>query len=285
MKKNSDPMILIHGGAGQRPNNKELDIKISQVLSDIINISYQELVQKRSSQKAVVKAISLLEDCPFFNAGKGSAIQEDGIIRLSSGLMDGQHLRFSGAVNVRGIKNPILIADYLQKERYRVLDSLGAKKFSLEKEIPRGNPYTDQSLQRLTHFLKKHDTVGAVAIDRHGRIFAGTSTGGMTGAFAGRVSDTPTIAGTYANQFAGISATGVGEEITDHAVCAAIATRIEDGMPLKKAVSKTILKAKKFKAEFGLIALSKEGEWSASMTTSSMSWAIKTTHFTKVSPR
>jgi L-asparaginase / beta-aspartyl-peptidase len=52
--------------------------------------------------------------------------------------------------------------------------------------------------------------VGAVAIDEHGNIAAGTSTGGITGKLTGRVGDAPLVGlGTYAdNLLGGISATG-----------------------------------------------------------------------------
>ena len=49
-----------------------------------------------------------------------------------------------------------------------------------------------------------------VALDLNGYISAGTSTGGVGGEIPGRVSDSPTVAGNYANEFAGVSATGIG---------------------------------------------------------------------------
>jgi beta-aspartyl-peptidase (threonine type) len=58
-------------------------------------------------------------------------------------------------------------------------------------------------------------TVGAVALDSHGRVAAATSTGGTQDKLAGRVGDTPVIgAGTYADDRIGAaSATGWGEGI------------------------------------------------------------------------
>ena len=90
----------------------------------------------------------------------------------------------------------------------------------------------------------KTGTVGVVALDRYGNIVAGTSTGGIGGEIPGRVSDSPTIAGNYANKFAGISATGIGEQIVNLGAAVKIATRVEDGMDLKSAVDKTIHDAK-----------------------------------------
>jgi L-asparaginase / beta-aspartyl-peptidase len=48
---------------------------------------------------------------------------------------------------------------------------------------------------------RSHGTTGAVALDRHGNIAAGTSTGGVQGKMPGRVGDSPIPgAGTYAHE-------------------------------------------------------------------------------------
>jgi beta-aspartyl-peptidase (threonine type) len=59
------------------------------------------------------------------------------------------------------------------------------------------------------------DTVGCVALDRAGRLAAGTSTGGTANKLPGRVGDSPLIGcGLYAdNQTGGCSTTGWGESI------------------------------------------------------------------------
>ena len=61
-------------------------------------------------------------------------------------------------------------------------------------------------------------TVGAVALDKHGNLTAGTSTGGMTAKRYGRIGDAPIIgAGTYAdNNSCAVSATGHGEHFIRH---------------------------------------------------------------------
>ena len=105
-----------------------------------------------------------------------------------------------------------------------------------------------------------HGTVGIVALDNKGRIVAGTSTGGIGNEIPGRVSDSPTVAGTYASSKAGVSCTGIGEQITQQAVAAKIVTRVEDGMSLYKAVSKTIMESDNFNYSFGLISLDANGQ-------------------------
>jgi len=65
------------------------------------------------------------------------------------------------------------------------------------------------------HRGHEQGTVGAVAIDRDGRLFAATSTGGTCCKLPGRVGDSPLIGcGCYADSEAGgVSCTGYGEAI------------------------------------------------------------------------
>jgi beta-aspartyl-peptidase (threonine type) len=67
---------------------------------------------------------------------------------------------------------------------------------------------------------RRFGTVGAVAVDTHGHLAAGTSTGGLTNKLPGRIGDSPVIgAGTYADDRAcGVSCTGTGEVFMRHAV-------------------------------------------------------------------
>jgi beta-aspartyl-peptidase (threonine type) len=73
-------------------------------------------------------------------------------------------------------------------------------------------------------------TVGAVALDAHGHVAAGTSTGGMTNKRYSRVGDSPIIgAGTYADERCGVSGTGWGEfylrAVVASDICARVAYR------------------------------------------------------------
>lgn len=279
------PILIIHGGAGPTLKDRSRHEQIHDALREIVETSYALLKKGKSARDAAVFAVKLLEDCPLFNAGKGSAIQSDGVIRMSAGLMDGRSLRFSGVVNVRGLKNPIASAVLLQNEKNRVLAGAGAKAFAAEHGLSLGSPYTARARRILQERLNNtRDTVGAVALDLRGRIAAATSTGGMSATYPERVSDTPTVAGNYANAFAGVSVTGVGEQIVDHAVAAAIVTRVEDGLSLPQAMKKTIVKARKFKADFGCIGISHRGEWCSDRTSPYMAWAVKTDESVQIEP-
>ena len=130
--------------------------------------------------------------------------------------------------------------------------------------------YNPETSERFTEFKKgfsgKHATVGAVALDRKGLIISGTSTGGIGFEIPGRVSDSPTVAGTYASKNVGVSCTGIGEQITQQAVAAKIVTRVDDGMRLGDSVVRTIKESSKFDYTFGLISLDYRGNFEVGKT-------------------
>jgi len=117
-------------------------------------------------------------------------------------------------------------------------------------------------------------TVGCVALDVFGNLAAATSTGGKGFEIPGRVSDSATTAGNYANAFAGISCTGVGEDIVSGAVASNTVTRVTDGMPLALAVEKTLSELKPFDGFAGVIGISSTGEIYHADTHPYMVWAL-----------
>jgi L-asparaginase len=73
------------------------------------------------------------------------------------------------------------------------------------------------------------------------------------------VSDSATVAGTYASALAGVSCTGRGEHIVNQAAAARIVTRVEDGLSLQEAVTRTIQEGNALQYAYGLISLDREG--------------------------
>ena len=105
----------------------------------------------------------------------------------------------------------------------------------------------------------KFGTVGAVALDAHGHLAAATSTGGKGFEIPGRISDSATVAGNYANSNCAVSLTGVGEDIVSGAVAAKIVTRVTDGFTLAEAFAKTFDELKPFDGFAGAIAIDANG--------------------------
>lgn len=255
--------LIIHGGFfSESATNQEMKKAKQHALSEVAQLAHNYL-ENHTAVETVVYAISLLEDNELFNAGLGSQIQSDGKVRLSASLMDGQTQRFSGVINIQEVRNPIQIAKELLGYEDRVLSGSGALAFARKQGFEAFNPIT---AQRQTEFEAKLDqqnrkgTVGCVALDSFGNIAAGTSTGGKGFEIPCRVSDSATVAGNFANSFAGISCTGVGEDIVNTALAAKIVTRVTDGFTLKEACDKSFLELSAFDGFAGVIGISGSGE-------------------------
>ena len=272
------PKLIIHGGAGALEGNIEKINHIRTSLEDICDKTYTHLCST-TSYDAVIYGIKLLEDDPLFNAGTGSKTQHDGQIRMSAALMDGSKTRFSGVINIQNVQNPILIAERLQNYDHTVLSGEMATKFAHELGFKAYNPLTVERLKESK--LNKGGatgTVGVVALDSSRKISVGTSTGGIGGEIPGRVSDSSTIAGTYANLFAGVSGTGIGEHIINSGVATKIVTRVEDGYSLKDAVSKSINEGKSKDYHFGAIGISSSGDIIVDKTKDTIYYAFSDGH-------
>jgi L-asparaginase len=269
------PLLLIHGGAGARAVNEERHPAYVESLTRILEQTWPLLARGGSAVTAVVRAVELLENDPLYNAGLGSKIQSDGRIRMSASLMDGGRLRFSGCVNVEGVKNPIRLAKLLQARHDRVLAGAGARQFAREAGLPFASPFTPDARAAFKRRQQgKSGTVGAVALDRKHHLAAATSTGGRGYEYPHRVSDSPTAAANFANRFGAVSATGVGEEIVEHAVAARICAFLESGLSLQAATRRVLVQARRSGAQFGWIAVDHHGEAQAVTATKTLIWAL-----------
>jgi L-asparaginase len=257
----AQPKIIIHGGFFSEAGTTDEIKKAKQdALADVVQKSYRYL-QDHTALQTVVYAVELLENCELFNAGTGSQIQRDGKIRMSASLMDGITQRFSGVINIEDVKNPIRVAEKLLPYEDRVLGGEGATQFARNNGVEYFSTETD--LRRKEYEAKlgasRLGTVGCVALDAAGNLAAATSTGGKGFEIPGRVSDSATVAGNFANSMCGVSCTGVGEDIVSGAVAIKIVTRVTDGMPLQQACEKTFAELKPYDGFAGAIVIDKAG--------------------------
>ena len=267
------PKLIIHGGAGSLEGEVSKEIDLRNSLNIICRKTYDKL-KETDALSAVIFGICELENDPLFNAGTGSRVQQDGQIRMSASIMDASTNTFSGVINIQNVKNPILVADKLQSEKHTVIAGDQATTFAHDKGFKKYDPLVKIRWEEHLRSVKgKTGTVGVVALDARGNIVAGTSTGGIGGEIPGRVSDTPTVSGNFANKFAGISATGIGEQIVNSGATLKIVTRVEDGLKLKDAVHKSIKEAKSLDYEFGIISIAYDGEICVDKTTDSIFYA------------
>lgn len=253
--------IIIHGGFfSESDQSHEVKIAKQNSLKSIAEKAF-EYMKSHSAEDTVVSAVSLLEDDELYNAGTGSQIQSDGKIRMSASLMNGETQKFSGVINLENVKNPITIAQVLMKEDDRVLGSMGAKLYANQNGFADFSTEIPQRRKEYEAKLKNggKGTVGCVALDANGKLAAATSTGGKGFEIVGRISDSATVAGNFANEFCGVSCTGVGEDIVSNATAAKIVVRVTDGIPLQKAVAKTFKELKEIDGFAGIIAIDKDG--------------------------
>jgi L-asparaginase len=253
------PKLVIHGGAGLVESR---DFKFSdydKVLRRIVRESYEQIGE--GARVAVLAAIRHLEDNPMFNAGYGSRLQKDGEVRMSAAIMGSDTGRIGGVINIQGVKNPIEVANVLLGRRHRVLSGTEATAFARGRGFEAFNPLTQHRLREHQLRLKGNmGTVGAVAIDVHGVLYAATSTGGIGFETPGRVADSGTVAGTFTSSYAGVSCTGRGEQIMSQAVAVKVVTKVEMGLTLESAINETIRAGNQRRHHYGLIALDCKGK-------------------------
>lgn len=113
-----------------------------------------------------------------------------------------------------------------------------------------------------------------MVLDASGEIAAATSTGGKAMSVPDRVSDSATVAGTFASAFAGVSCTGIGEEIVDDGLAVRLETRVRDGMGVVEASEAALRGALAAEREYGWIGLDRSGAW-AMYSTVGMACAVR----------
>jgi beta-aspartyl-peptidase (threonine type) len=274
-------ILAVHGGAGtilKSAMTDEREMAYKSALKSALSKGYSELERGRSALDAVQAAVTDLEDCPLFNAGKGSVFTYDGTHEMDASIMDGKNLKAGAVAAVQSIKNPVLLARRIMDHSEHVmLSGKGAEDFAKINEVAfetkeyffnqyRFDQYKETRTAgnvQLDHQDKKFGTVGAVAMDAEGNLAAATSTGGMTNKRFNRIGDTPLIgAGTYANNLTcAVSCTGHGEFFIRAVVAYDISCLMEyKGYSLQQACDEVVMhKLKKLGGEGGLIALDSEG--------------------------
>lgn len=264
------PFALLHGGLSDQIDQDE------DVLKALLKVG--KATQKSLKKRAVdisLAGVHELEACDIFNAGYGSKLQADGVPRLSAALMDGKKQRMSSVSNVLALHHPSHIAQKLLDTSDRNLSGLGADRFAFAHGL---RPQSVETKKRVEEWQSKKSgrtgTVGCVALDANNFTAACTSTGGRGFEAPGRVSDSCTPAGNFANMHGAVSCTGVGEEILDAAVAASIGIRLEDGMSLENAVTKVV--SQNLKCNFGLIALDRTGNATVHATQGTLAFVLVT---------
>ena len=279
-------MLVVHGGAGtilRQDMTPAEDSAYRAELTRAIRVGYDVLRSGGRSVDAVGAVITVLEDSPLFNAGKGAVLTSAGTFELDAAIMDGAALRAGAVAGVKHIRNPIALARLVMDSSPHVLlAGEGAEAFATEHGmalVPQSYFYTERRAGELERLKVKgakprtHGTAGAIALDRQGRLAAGTSTGGTANKRPGRIGDTPIIgAGTYADDACAVSATGVGEyfirNVVAHDICARVRYK---GASLEQAAREVVMEELVSQhGDGGVIAMDKQGEITAQFNTEGM---------------
>jgi beta-aspartyl-peptidase (threonine type) len=222
------PSLIVHGGAWDIPDESVDACKAG--CHHALAAGWSVLSNGGSALDAVEATIVALEDDPVFDAGFGSHLTLAGHVECDAIVMDGATLRAGSVTTLRHIRNPIRLArQVLENCPHMMLAGEGAERFAVEQGLTLCAPEELIAEAERDAWLKcsssKHavahhrgheqGTVGAVALDSDGRLFAATSTGGTCCKLPGRVGDSPLIGcGCYADvEAGGVSCTGYGEAI------------------------------------------------------------------------
>jgi beta-aspartyl-peptidase (threonine type) len=284
--------LVVHGGSELVNSNlvQQREQSIRLVLGEALSTGYRILESGGNSLDAVETVVSMLEGCTLFNAGTDATFTRAGTTELDASIMDGATLKARPVAGLRHIRNPIRLARLVMEESPHVmLVGEGAQAFARKKGlvmVSRDFHQTEESqaeFERLQEEDRKANytkpqlpqgkcdgTVGAVALDEHGDLAAGTSTGGMTNRMCGRVSDSAIIgAGTYANnETCAVSATGYGEYFIRSVAAHDISVLMQYcRMSLREATNAVLDKLVSRGGSGGVIALDKHGSIAMPFTT------------------
>lgn len=277
--------LVIHAGAGSIVPGRyspEQEEEFRLKLNEALEAGYKILEEEGSSLDAVEAAINIMEDSPFFNAGKGAVFTADEKNELDASIMNGDNLEAGAVARLRHIKNPISLARaVMEKSKHVFMAGDGAEKFAVSngfEMVDSSYFFTQERWESLQNALKKekkdeqasiyesdfkYGTVGAAALDKNGNLAAGTSTGGMTNKKYGRIGDSPIIgAGTYAdNKTCAVSATGHGEYFIRLGIARDVASMMEyQFKSLHEAADEVIhIKLEDLGGTGGIIAIDKDG--------------------------
>jgi len=289
--------LVVHGGAWDIPD--DLVEAHREGVHRALKAGWSILHKGGTAVDAVESAIMMMEDEDTFDAGRGSFINAAGEIELDASIMNGKTFQAGAVAAVQNVKNPIRLARKIMEESEHILlVGMGATRFAREHGVRtcgQDDLITNRELERWREaqgrkqystkeaFRRKKvpvDTVGAVALDHHGNLASGTSTGGTPNKYPGRVGDSPLIGcGTYADNSVGaVSTTGWGEAMIKVVMAKTVIDLMDrnGGDPDKAVRDGLKILERKADGYGGLIAINNEGQIGISYNTPRMARALMT---------
>lgn len=291
--------LAVHGGAWNIPD--EAVEAHARGIDAALRLVWDALRGGAAALDAVELAVRALEDDPTFNAGRGSHLNAGGKLEMDASIMEGTELRAGAVAAVGGLRHPVSVARrVLERSPHVLLVAHGARAFArgaAPEELCRTEDLlVGRELRRWRRIHRgertlvtrefhpsglpgdHYGTVGAVAVDRRGRVAAATSTGGTQHKAPGRVGDSPLVgAGTYADDRAGaVSCTGWGEGILRVVLAKSAADRLAAGESPVRAGRASLAALRRIRGHAGLILVSRAGAVAAVFDTPRMARGLAT---------
>lgn len=269
------PVIVVHGGATVFDEKYHDEILVA--IKTAAERGMCALENGGSALDAVETAIWVLEETELFTAGRGASRNLDDEIELDAVIMDGDRLESGAVMAVNDIVHPISLARYvLERTSNSQIVGSGANRLYKQMIVDGYREETHVHRTERPQISRECDTVGAVAVDETGRIASASSTSGWPGKLPGRVGDSPIVgAGVYANDVAGVSCTGKGEQILRITMGRIAVYHVEQGLSVQE--SGTIVMSElrqKTSGEAGLILVDNQGEVAVQFDTPHMPVSI-----------
>ncbi|XP_066494392.1 N(4)-(Beta-N-acetylglucosaminyl)-L-asparaginase-like [Tiliqua scincoides] len=248
----------------------------------------QLLLQGGSATASLQEAMADIEDdeeTGSFVIGRGGYPNKDGIIQCDAAIMEGEPGHFGAVAALQGIGTPLAIARKVMEEApHSFLVGDGAMNFATDhgftvednrRMMSKQSTEAYQEYLEKEKSLKKHDTLGLIALDIYGSITVGVSTSGTPFKYPGRVGDSPLPGnGLYADKEVGAAAaTGDGDKIMCFCPCFHAVLLMKQGlspMVACQTVVQDILQriGKENMLEIGIIAMNMKGEVGAASSMS-----------------
>lgn len=265
-----------------------------------IEQGFEQLNQNGKASDAIETAIKAVEDFPYYKSvGYGGLPNEDQVVELDAGYMDGDTFDVGAICAIKDFANPISIAKKLSEEKVNnILVSYGAEKYAREHHFEEKEMLTDRAkafyrkkkkeLEQQAQELKPydgHDTVGMVCLDENGTVVAGTSTSGLFMKKPGRIGDSPFVgSGFYADsEVGGATATGLGEDLMKGCISYEIVRLMKEGLTPQQACEKAVndldasLKKRRTVAgDLSVVAMNNKGKFGCATNIEGFSFSVAT---------
>ena len=129
------PTLLVHGGAWAIP--ADAAEAHQNGVRRALEAGHAILSKGGSALDAVEASVTVLEDDPTFDAGRGSFLTSDGRVQMDALLMDGGRMKAGGVACVERLRNPIQAARLvLERSPHVYFVGAGAEEFVHSQGMP-----------------------------------------------------------------------------------------------------------------------------------------------------